>query len=223
MFFVSTSNITKLFDKNNSYSFEYQKNSYFILGCAAVVQEGNIRKTMAARGLVNGRGPRSGRDLVFRCYPPELLLTPQKKKLTFWVSLDPVVAEDIAQNSFMKLWLNRFSLQSGLSVKNYLCILSRNDAINYLRSANAKNICLDPQFESPLQHSSVEDWLTFAETNTRLRNNIEALPPQRRTIFKMSRFDHMSNTEIAVKLNLSVRTVEKHIELALKDLRGSMS
>jgi RNA polymerase sigma-70 factor (ECF subfamily) len=65
--------------------------------------------------------------------------------------------------------------------------------------------------------------LTFAETNTRLRNNIEALPPQRRTIFKMSRFDHMSNTEIAVKLNLSVRTVEKHIELALKDLRGSMS
>ena len=86
MFFVSTSNITKLFDKNNSYSFEYQKNSYFILGCAAVVQEGNIRKTMAARGLVNGRGPRSGRDLVFRCYPPELLLTPpKKKKLTFWV------------------------------------------------------------------------------------------------------------------------------------------
>ena len=35
---------------------------------------------MAARGLVNGRGPRSGRDLVFRCYPPELLLTPKKKE-----------------------------------------------------------------------------------------------------------------------------------------------
>lgn len=154
--------------------------------------------------------------LFHRYYPMVLNFTKSLVK-------DPVVAEDIAQNSFMKLWLNRFSLQSGLSVKNYLCILSRNDAINYLRSANAKNICLDPQFESPLQHSSVEDWLTFAETNTRLRNNIEALPPQRRTIFKMSRFDHMSNTEIAVKLNLSVRTVEKHIELALKDLRGSMS
>ena len=50
------------------------------LDCAAIVQEGNIRKTMAARGLVNGRGPRSGRDLVFRCYPPELLLTPPQKK-----------------------------------------------------------------------------------------------------------------------------------------------
>ena len=50
-----------------------------ILECTDVVQEGNIRKTMAARGLVNGRDPRSGRDLVFRCYPPELLLTPPKK------------------------------------------------------------------------------------------------------------------------------------------------
>ena len=55
----------------------------FMLGRAAVVQEGNIRKTMAARGLVNGRDPRSGRDLVFRCYPLTFLTTPQKKqKLT---------------------------------------------------------------------------------------------------------------------------------------------
>jgi len=46
----------------------------FILGYDVGVQEGNIRKTMAARGLVNGRGPRSGRDLVFRCYHPELLI-----------------------------------------------------------------------------------------------------------------------------------------------------
>lgn len=65
--------------------------------------------------------------------------------------------------------------------------------------------------------------MSYAETNVRLRNNIEALPPQRRTVFMMSRYEHMSNTEIAVKLNISVRTVEKHIELALKDLRRSMS
>ena len=47
------------------------------LGYDVGVQEGNIRKTMAARGLVK-RDPlrRSGRDLVFRCYPPELLSPP---------------------------------------------------------------------------------------------------------------------------------------------------
>ena len=72
-------NLTK--DGLKAYSFDYQKNSYFILGYDVGVQEGNIRKTMAARGLVNGRSPlrRSGRDLVFRCYPPELLSPTPKK------------------------------------------------------------------------------------------------------------------------------------------------
>ena len=48
---------------------------------------------------------------------------------------------------------------------------------------------------------------------------VENMPPQRRKIFLMSRIDKMSNKEIAAALDLSVRTVEKHIELALKDLR----
>lgn len=134
-----------------------------------------------------------------------------------------VVAEDIAQNSFMKLWLNRASLQPGLSVKNYLCVLSRNEAINFLRSSQSKSVQLGPQLEPHIQEPTADDWMSFAETNTQIRNNIDALPPQRRTIFKMSRYEHMSNMEIAVKLNLSIRTVEKHIELALKDLRRSMS
>ena len=133
------------------------------------------------------------------------------------------VAEDIAQNSFMKLWLNRYSLQPGLSIKNYLCVISRNEAINFLRSSQTKGVQLEPQLEPHVQNPTVDDWLNFTETNTQIRNNIDALPPQRKTIFKMSRYEHMSNMEIAVKLNLSVRTVEKHIELALKDLRRSMS
>lgn len=123
----------------------------------------------------------------------------------------------------MKLWLNRMSLQPALSVKNYLCVIARNEAINYLRSAQSRNVELAVQQDVQQQEPTADDWLSFAETNTLLRNNIEALPPQRRTIFKMSRYEHMSNMEIAVKLNLSVRTIEKHIELALKDLRRSMS
>ena len=43
--------------------------SHYIYGRTAMVQEGDVRKTMAARGLVNGRGPRSGRDSVFRMSP----------------------------------------------------------------------------------------------------------------------------------------------------------
>ena len=133
-----------------------------------------------------------------------------------------VVAEDIAQNTFVKLWLNRFSLQPGLSLKNYLCVLSRNESINFLRSGKEHNMSL-VQNDSYAQNPTIEEWLSFFETNNMIRTQIDALPPQRRAVFMMSRYEHMSNMEIAVKLNLSVRTVEKHIELAIKDLRQSMS
>lgn len=134
-----------------------------------------------------------------------------------------IVAEDIAQNTFVKLWLNRFSLKPGQSVKNYLCVLSRNESINYLRSGKAHAMSAKPYNDTCVQNPSIEDWMNFMETSKIIRTNIEALPPQRKAIFMMSRYEHMSNMEIAVKLNLSVRTVEKHIELALKDLRHSMS
>ena len=39
------------------------------------------------------------------------------------------------------------------------------------------------------------------------------MPPQRQQIFRMSRFEHMPSREIAEQLNLSVRTVDKHLEL----------
>ena len=45
------SNLQNILYINNSYSFDYQKNSYFISGYAVVVREGNIRKTMAALAL----------------------------------------------------------------------------------------------------------------------------------------------------------------------------
>jgi RNA polymerase sigma-70 factor (ECF subfamily) len=77
--------------------------------------------------------------------------------------------------------------------------------------------------EPKMLEPAVEDWYNYVETNARLRSDIESMPPQRRTIFKMSRYENLSNMEIAIRLNLSVRTVEKHIELALKDLRRSMS
>lgn len=137
---------------------------------------------------------------------------------------DEGMAEDVSQNIFMKLWINRFRLGKDTSLKSYLCVLARNEVLNILRSKNVKSIVLQPDVQEPATFEpAVEDWYNFVETNARLRSDIEAMPPQRRMIFKMSRYENLSNLEIAIRLNLSVRTVEKHIELALRDLRRSMS
>ena len=58
--------------------------------------------------------------------------------------------------------------------------------------------------------------------NELLIQNISQMPPQRQLIFSMSRCEHLSNREIAERLGLSVRSVDKHIELSLKDLHNSI-
>jgi RNA polymerase sigma-70 factor (ECF subfamily) len=135
---------------------------------------------------------------------------------------DEGAAEDVSQNIFMKLWINRFKLDRNQSIRNYLCVMARNEALNVLRSKRVTSTVLQSSMPEPAnREDSVNDWYNFMETNAIIRKSIDTMPPQRRTIFKMSRYENLSNMEIAIRLNLSVRTVEKHIELALKDLRKS--
>lgn len=70
--------------------------------------------------------------------------------------------------------------------------------------------------------STIEEQYNYAELNELLIQNISKMPPQRQLIFRMSRCEHLSNREIAERLGLSVRSVDKHIELALKDLHNSI-
>ena len=62
-----------------------------------------------------------------------------------------------------------------------------------------------------------------SELNASLLSVVSSMPEKRRMIFRMSRMGHLSNEEIARRLDISVRTVEKHIELALKDIRRTLN
>lgn len=66
---------------------------------------------------------------------------------------------------------------------------------------------------------STQQNLDAGELSTVVESILESMPPQRRRIFSMSRKEGLSDAEIAKRLGLSVRTVNKHIELALKDIR----
>lgn len=61
----------------------------------------------------------------------------------------------------------------------------------------------------------------YKEAQLIIKLVLERLPEQRRMIFEMSRFKHMSNLEIAEKLNISKRTVEHHIYLTLLEIKKS--
>jgi RNA polymerase sigma-70 factor (ECF subfamily) len=67
------------------------------------------------------------------------------------------------------------------------------------------------------------DKLYAKEIELLVQYTIEQMPPQRKEIIKMSRYKGMSNAEISEALNLSIRTVERHIYLALKELKKALS
>lgn len=139
---------------------------------------------------------------------------------------ETAVAEDIAQNIFMKVWLNREKLDETKSIRNYLFVLAKHEIYNYYRTKSRTFTSLKEaivQAENTggdfTSRNEIEEKLDLAETAEKVESIVEKMPPQRQQIFRMSRFEHMPSKEIARQLNLSVRTVDKHLELALREMR----
>jgi len=160
---------------------------------------------------------RSGDDLAYDAV--FLRWYPQVHRFLLTLVKENALAEDLAQSVFMKLWLFRARLNPAQSLKNYLMVLARNAALDFFRSkyhSMQADMATPPERTAP---ERTEQKAELTEVNIRIRQAVEEMPAQRREVFKMSRVQQLSSEEIAEKLGLSVRTVEKHLQLALKDLR----
>ena len=148
---------------------------------------------------------------------------PQVRKFLLILVKNKALAEDLAQTVFMKVWLYRDRLDPAKSLKNYLLVLSKNGALDVFKS---KRFLTTDVKDAPIEKAGgdrAEYRMEYGEAYSRIVRAVEEMPDQRKQIFKMSRFQSMPNDRIASELGLSVRTVEKHIQLALKDIRKYLS
>lgn len=133
------------------------------------------------------------------------------------------VAKDIAQSVFIKLWEKR-SLIAG-TVKDfdsYLFRMTKNEALNYL-SRHARDYTeLQPDLPVPSQSNAFSE-LEAAETEHLIDLALKSMPPQRKRAFLLSRIQGLSYKDIAKEMDISSKTVEKHISSALKDLKKTLS
>ncbi|RYZ62783.1 MAG: sigma-70 family RNA polymerase sigma factor [Chitinophagaceae bacterium] len=136
-----------------------------------------------------------------------------------------VQAEEIVQDVFLKIWLNRAALASVDNFKVYLFVISRNQTLNALRSA-VRQMASQKEWES-LQAGLPQAEEAVPEENDGLLRQMESaiskLPPQQKAAWLLSRQEGLSHSQIASNMGLSKETVKKYIMYANDSLRRHIS
>lgn len=130
---------------------------------------------------------------------------------------DRQAAKDILQNVFLKLYQHRSDIDADQDLHHYLLKSVRFEVSNYLRlSYNSRR---DDRWPEDREADDVYSSIFFDETMAAVRAALSDMPSRRRSAFIMSRVEGRSIQEIAAALGISSRTVEKHLELARRDIR----
>lgn len=141
------------------------------------------------------------------------------------------LAEDVVQDVFFIMWEKEFDIELKPSLSAYLFRMVRNHCLNIIKHAKVEEKHRDNIISKIKErelhyfgnHESIISIVDREEIQEIINATIAALPAQCKTVFTLSRFDDLKNREIADKLNISVKAVEKHITKALKILREALS
>jgi RNA polymerase sigma-70 factor, ECF subfamily len=153
----------------------------------------------------------------------ELYIRYKDKLKTFCIFIlkSETVAQDMVQDIFIKIWLNRKTLNTGQSFSHYVYTLAKNQSLNELRSAKRKelmeSILIIQQDEFSV--ATAETRLIFDEYQNLLEEAIAKLPEQKRCIYQMSREEGLSHKEIAAKMGLSPHTIQTHVSDSLRFIK----
>jgi RNA polymerase sigma-70 factor (family 1) len=132
-------------------------------------------------------------------------------------------AEDIVQDTFVKLWEDHEKLNVTVSLKSILLKTIQNKCIDWHRHkkivTNHSTYIIN---NSPLYEYDTDNYILRSELEGRIEKALAILPEKVREAFEMNRYEGLKYQEIAVKLNVSIRTVEVRISKALELLRKSL-
>ena len=177
-------------------------------------------RTVSDRKLVTliKKGDRQAFDEIYFRYIPRL------QAFTRIYIKNDTVGEEALQEVFIKIWEKRGNLDENLSIKAFLFQSVKNQLFNIFRQ-KTRELNLEEHHTSfeKLAKNTIEEQWDFIELQEQTFKIIDELPEVQKRIFKMSRIDGLNNEEISKTLNLSRRTVEHHIYLALKTLKRKLT
>ena len=164
------------------------------------------------------RGDESAFKEFFNYYHPRLY----GYALTMIQSHNP--SEEVVSDVFIKVWTGRKRLSSIENVNHYMFRAVKNQALNYLEKRKLETVDLDQVKDSKIGDFIQPDLSVLKrELADQIQSAIESLPPRSKLIFGLIRIDGMKYKEVAEHLDLSVKTVENQMTIAIKKLREELS
>ena len=141
------------------------------------------------------------------------------RRYVFFSSGDAAIATDIAQETFLKIWEKQLNLEPEKDVALLYKIAGNLLISHYRRETLSRKMQSEMELEFAEDHQ--ED-IYYKELKERYKKALSQLPDKQRIVFMMSRMERFTYKEISDRLDISIKTVEKRMNRALKYLRKEL-
>ena len=155
-------------------------------------------------------------DIIFKKYGDRLF----GFALTYLKSREET--EELVQDVFLKLWVNRKNLKKQSSLKSYLFTIAYHNMCRLFREKQIHGKFREEIIAIGNRTVNLEEQLEYKSTLEQIDCLIGKLPEKQRVIFLKSRKEGKSSKEIADEMNLESSTVDNQISLAIKFLKKNL-
>lgn len=163
------------------------------------------------------RGNKKAFDTLFRKYYQQLV------NFAIGYMHDGAEAEELVQDVMVKFWQQAQELQIEVSVQAYLYTSVRNKALNALKHEKVKQKYIDEQASRKTVVDDSDTSVNMDVFRKELHHAMSELPERCRQIFELAKFEGLTYDEIATFLEVSSKTVENQMGIAMKKLREALS
>ncbi len=132
------------------------------------------------------------------------------------------LSEDILQDVFFKIWNKREQLQDVNSFSAFLFTVAKHHTLNQLKRMAKETLITQREANARLNANTPEEQLQFKNLKNALKEIIDTLPLQQQKAYRLSRDQHLKQEDIARHMQISVSTVQNHLNRALKTIREKL-
>ena len=131
-------------------------------------------------------------------------------------------AEEVVQTTFLKIWERRQSIDSKYAFKSFVFTVAYNVIVDILRERLKEQKYREIILNKATANYNMEESIEYGDLLDCVQQIVQELPPRKKEIFQLSREKHLSYSEIAEKLDISIKTVENSINYSLKFIKSRL-